>query len=85
MSTYLVAWVVSKFKYLNTENKYRVFAASDQYEKGMLALEFAPKVINLLNEYTESDYFDHMHKMDQVAIPDFSAGAMENWGLVTYR
>jgi aminopeptidase N len=43
----------------------------------------APKAINFMEFFTNVDFM--LEKLDQIAIPDFASGAMENWGLVTYR
>ncbi|XP_063912519.1 aminopeptidase N-like isoform X2 [Zophobas morio] len=89
MSTYLVAYIVSDFGYKISEPSklnnvtFRTWAKKDSLEQVEYAREVGPKVL----EYYE-DFFDIKYplpKQDMVAIPDFSAGAMENWGLITYR
>lgn len=55
----------------------RVFA------QGLFALEVATKCLPYYKEYFKIAY--PLPKMDLIAIADFAAGAMENWGLVTYR
>lgn len=88
MSTYLVAYMVSDFAYVNSESlddevKFRILARKGAVDQTELAKTAGPLVL----KYYE-DYFDEkfpLTKQDMVAIPDFSAGAMENWGLITYR
>jgi puromycin-sensitive aminopeptidase len=46
-------------------------------------LDLAVKALDYYNEWFNIDY--PLPKCDLIAIPDFSMGAMENWGLVTYR
>lgn len=86
MSTYLVAFIVSDFANVST-NEHLVFARKDLIEEGRgeYALETGINTLNYLEEYTNVSY--PIDKMYQVGIPDgwFSSGAMENWGLVTYR
>ncbi|XP_008186165.1 aminopeptidase N isoform X2 [Acyrthosiphon pisum] len=88
MSTYLVAYMVSDFVYTETNSgydqvKFRIISRKDAVNQTKFAINVGPKVL----KYYE-DYFDEkfpLQKQDMAAIPDFSAGAMENWGLVTYR
>lgn len=86
MSTYLVAFVVSDFYNVSKEN-HLVFARKDLIEdgRGEYAIEIGVDTLNSLEEYTNVSY--PIDKMYQVGIPDswFSFGAMENWGLVTYK
>ncbi|KAL8563888.1 hypothetical protein ACOMHN_049544 [Nucella lapillus] len=87
MSTYLVAFVVCDFKNISSHTKQnslvRVFAPADQIEQASYALQVAVKVLDYYNEFFGVPY--PLPKQDLIAIPDFGAGAMENWGLITFR
>jgi aminopeptidase N len=92
MSTYLLAWAFGDFDYVEdfTKRKYngkplpvRVYTTRGLKEQGRFALENAPKVIDYFSEIFQIDY--PLPKSDLLAVHEFSHGAMENWGLVTYR
>ncbi|XP_016993881.2 puromycin-sensitive aminopeptidase isoform X1 [Drosophila takahashii] len=87
MSTYLVAVVVGEYDYVEGKSDdgvlVRVFTPVGKREQGTFALEVATKVLPYYKDYFNIAY--PLPKMDLIAISDFSAGAMENWGLVTYR
>lgn len=88
MSTYLLAWVVGPFHSVETVNQHGVkvvsYAALNQPRESLIfANETAARALDFYNEKFGVKY--PLPKLDQVALPDFEAGAMENWGLVTYR
>ncbi|KAJ5895099.1 hypothetical protein N7495_006790 [Penicillium taxi] len=87
MSTYLIAFIVGHLNHIETKNfrvPIRVYATPDQdIEHGRFSLELAAKTLAFYEKAFDSDF--PLPKMDMVAVPDFSAGAMENWGLITYR
>ncbi|KAL5698644.1 AP-1 complex subunit mu-1-like [Ranunculus cassubicifolius] len=87
MSTYLVAVVVGLFDYVEDHTpdgiKVRVYCQVGKQNQGKFALDVAVKTLGLYKEYFDTPY--SLPKLDMIAIPDFAAGAMENYGLVTYR
>ena len=88
MSTYLLAFVVADFEFregVKTDNNvtFRIWSRPEVISQTQYAAETGPLIL----EYYEN-YFDvkfPLPKQDMIAIPDFGAGAMENWGLITYR
>ncbi|KAE8687604.1 Aminopeptidase M1 [Hibiscus syriacus] len=87
MSTYLVAVVVGLFDYVEDHTpdgvKVRVYCQVGKVNQGKFALKVAVGTLSLYKDYFAVPY--PLPKLDMIAIPDFSAGAMENYGLVTYR
>lgn len=86
MSTYLVAFIVANFTPIEknvSETLVSVYSVPEKKEHTDYALETASKLLEFYNKFFEIVY--PLKKLDLVAIPDFLAGAMENWGLITFR
>ena len=88
MSTYLLAWVAGDLHRKTATTKsgveVNVWATPAQPAESLdFALDVATRTIDFFDDYFGTPY--PLPKSDHIALPDFSSGAMENWGLVTYR
>ncbi|VDO00512.1 unnamed protein product [Rodentolepis nana] len=87
MSTYIVAFVIGRFDYIEAMDannvRIRVYTPPKRKYLGAHALKMATSAIPFFTEVFGAEY--PLPKLDLVAIPDFAMGAMENWGLLTYR
>jgi len=100
MSTYLLAFIVGDFEFIEGWAKphpkadksanynpkgtqIRVFVTPGKKHQAKFALDCAIKTLEFYNKYFDIPY--PLPILDLIAIPDFSHGAMENWGAITYR
>ncbi len=88
MSTYLVCFVLGELQSKTTTTtsgiKVGVFSTKAHQPKELdFALDIAKRALDFFEDYYQTPY--PLSHSWQVALPDFSAGAMENWGIITYR
>jgi puromycin-sensitive aminopeptidase len=87
MSTYLLAFIVGDLACVEATTPdgtlMRVWATKGNEDKGQFALDTSIDLLAYFNDYFGIPY--PLSKLDHLAIPDFAAGAMENWGAITYR
>lgn len=83
MSTYLVAFIVSEFKCReNGDKNFTVCSRPPAYDQTEYSLEVGQKTLAKFDEVFDYPYNKQMKKMHMIAVPDFAAGAMENWGKI---
>lgn len=87
MSTYLVAFAYGELGFKEATTKdgvtVRAYATPGNVEQTAHGLDVAVRALEFFGEYFGIAY--PLPKLDMIALPDFASGAMENWGLVTYR
>ncbi len=87
MSTYLLGFAVGDLRCVEERSGsgtlMRVWATAGNEERGRFALGVSLRLLDYFNDYFGIPY--PLPKLDHLAIPDFAAGAMENWGCITYR
>ncbi|XP_069936236.1 glutamyl aminopeptidase isoform X1 [Cherax quadricarinatus] len=87
MVTYLVCFIVCDFTYkektLCSGMPFRVYAPSGRIENTKYALDIGAKLLHMYE--TMFDLPFPLPKSDMAAIPDYSSGATEHWGIITYR
>ncbi|XP_068631162.1 aminopeptidase N-like [Battus philenor] len=91
MSTYLVAYTITDFQYLETKytskdnvtKPIKIWTRPELIHKAKYALNITPKLLEYYEDVFGLPYA--LDKLDLIAVPDFSSGAMENWGLITFR
>ncbi len=87
MSTYLLAFVVGDLVSVQADavngTTIGVWTTRGKENQAGFALDTSVKLLGYFNEYFGIPY--PLPKLDHIAIPDFAAGAMENWGCITYR
>ncbi len=87
MSTYLLAFIIGDLEYIESKSRkgvlVRVFTTPGKKHQAKFALDCAVKTLEFYEEYFNIAY--PLPVLDMIAIPDFTSGAMENWGAITYR
>ena len=88
MVTYLACFIVCDFEYEEKltsihQTKFRVYATPQQKDRVRYALDIGANITDFFTDYYNISY--PLPKQDMIAIPDFVSGAMEHWGLITYR
>ena len=88
MSTYLLAFVISRFNFRQSKTEannvqFRIWSRKSVMDQTVLASEIGTKILMFYENVFKVKF--PLPKQDMIAIPDFMMGAMENWGLITYR
>ncbi|KAM4625669.1 glutamyl aminopeptidase [Polymixia lowei] len=87
MSTYLVCFAVHQFDFVERKSSrgipLKIYAQKSQIHTAEYAANTTKVIFDYFEEYFNMTY--SISKLDKIAIPDFGTGAMENWGLITYR
>uniref|UniRef100_A0A672M2K0 Aminopeptidase n=1 Tax=Sinocyclocheilus grahami TaxID=75366 RepID=A0A672M2K0_SINGR len=87
MSTYLVAFIICDFQSISKTSQHgieiSVYTVPEKISQAEYALNTAVTLLDFYDDYFDIPY--PLPKHDLAAIPDFQSGAMENWGLSTYR